>query len=64
MAFLGPNALAAFISAIELGFVIACFSRFLARSEKERASIKVLVYFVTCVAMCVFGLVSSISLRT
>ncbi|KAH9978521.1 hypothetical protein BJV74DRAFT_136552 [Russula compacta] len=51
VAFLGPNALAAFISAIELGFVIACFSRFLARSEKERASIKVLVYFVTCVAI-------------
>ena len=53
VAFLGPHALATFISAIEMGVIIACFARFLARSEKEKTRIKVLVYFLTCVAMCV-----------
>ena len=53
VAFLGPQALATFISAIEMGIIIACFARFLARSEKEKMRIKVLVYFLTCVAVCV-----------
>ena len=52
VAFLGPHALATFISAIEMGIIIACFARFLARSE-EKTRIKVLVYFLTFVAMCV-----------
>ncbi|KAI0255276.1 hypothetical protein BJV78DRAFT_755619 [Lactifluus subvellereus] len=50
IAFLGPNALAALISAVEMGIVIAFFVRFLARSERERSSIKFLVYFLTFVA--------------
>ncbi|KAI0291428.1 hypothetical protein BC826DRAFT_1022896 [Russula brevipes] len=49
-AFLGPYALGAFIGALEMGVVITCFMRFLARSEKERMPIKLLVYFVTFVA--------------
>jgi len=49
-AFLGPYALATFIGALEMGVVITCFMRFLARSEKERMPIKLLVYFVTFVA--------------
>ena len=53
VAFLGPHALATFISGIEMGIIIACFARFLARSEKEKMRIKVLVYSLTCVAMCV-----------
>jgi len=53
VAFLGPHALATFISAIETGIIIACFARFLARSENEKTGIKVLVYSLTCVAMCV-----------
>jgi hypothetical protein len=36
-----------------MGIVITCFMRFLARSEKERMPIKLLVYFVTFVAACV-----------
>jgi hypothetical protein len=52
-AFLGPYALSAFIGALEMGIVITCFMRFLARSEKERMPIKLLVYFVTFVAACV-----------
>ncbi|KAI9462525.1 hypothetical protein F5148DRAFT_220281 [Russula earlei] len=51
VAFLGPNSLALFISAIEMGVIVACFARFLARSEKERMAIRLLVYFVTCVAV-------------
>jgi hypothetical protein len=53
VSFLGPHALAMFISGIETGIIFACFARFLARSEKEKTSIKVLVYSLTCVAMCV-----------
>jgi hypothetical protein len=53
VAFLGPHALATFISAIEMGIIIACFARFLARSDEEKTRIKVLVYFLTFVAMCV-----------
>jgi hypothetical protein len=52
-AFLGPYALTAFIGALEMGIVVTCFMRFLARSEKERMPIKLLVYFVTFVAACV-----------
>ena len=50
--FLGPHALAMFISAIEMGIIIACFACFLACSE-EKTCIKVLVYFLTFMAMCV-----------
>jgi hypothetical protein len=53
VAFLGPHALTMFIGAIEMGIIIACFARFLARSEEEKTRIKVLVYFLTFVAMCV-----------
>jgi hypothetical protein len=52
-AFLAPSALTALISAIELGIIIVCFTRFLVRLDKERWGIKALVYFVTCVAVCV-----------
>jgi hypothetical protein len=53
IAFLGPNALAALISAVEMGIVIVCFMRFLARSGRERLHIKLMVYFLTFVALCV-----------
>jgi F0F1-type ATP synthase membrane subunit c/vacuolar-type H+-ATPase subunit K len=52
-AYLGPHALAMFVSAIEMGIIVSCFARFLARSERERTRIKVLVYFLTCMATCV-----------
>ena len=43
VAFLGPHALVTFISAIEMGIIIACFAHFLALSE-EKTRIKVLVH--------------------
>jgi hypothetical protein len=51
--FLGPTALATLISAVEMGIVIACFMRFLARSDKEPLHIKLLVFFLTFVSLCV-----------
>jgi hypothetical protein len=51
--FLGPNALATLFSVAEMGIVIVCFMRFLARSKRERLRIKLLVYFLTLVALCV-----------
>jgi hypothetical protein len=53
VAFLGPTALATLISAVEMGIVIACFMRFLARSDKEPLHIKLLVFFLTFVSLCV-----------
>lgn len=52
LAFLGSNALSVFISAVETGIVIVFFARFVAR-KKERMPIRLLVYFVTFVALCV-----------
>ncbi|KAH9970359.1 hypothetical protein BGW80DRAFT_1330006 [Lactifluus volemus] len=49
--FLGPTALATLISAVEMGIVIACFMRFLARSHKEPLHIKLLVFFLTFVSL-------------
>jgi len=57
-AFLAPSALTVLISAIEMGIIIMCFARFLTRSEKERRAIKALVYFVSCVAVCVSSILS------
>jgi hypothetical protein len=51
--FLGPNALATLFSVAEMGIVIICFMRFLARSKREKPRIKFLVYFLTFVALCV-----------
>jgi len=54
-AFLGTNAVAVFISAIETGIVLVYFARFFAR-KNERMAIRLLVYFVTFVALYVaFG---------
>ena len=50
VAFLGSNALNVFISAIETGIIIVLFARFFAR-KKERMAIRLLVYFVTSVAL-------------
>jgi hypothetical protein len=57
--FLGPTALATLISAVEMGIVIACFMRFLARSDKEPLHIKLLVFFLTFVSLCVVFLFDS-----
>jgi sulfite reductase beta subunit-like hemoprotein len=53
VSFLGPHAIAMFVSAMEMGVIIACFARFIARSDKEKTRIKALVYFLTFVAACV-----------
>ena len=53
VSFLGPHAIAIFVSAIEMGIIIACFTRFVARSDKEKTRIKALIYFLTFVATCV-----------
>jgi len=52
-AYLAPHAIAIFISALEMGIIVTCFTRFLVRSEKERTGIRFLVYFLTCVAVYV-----------
>jgi hypothetical protein len=53
VSFLGPHAIAIFVSAIEMGVIIACFMRFVGRSDKEKTRIKALIYFLTFVAVCV-----------
>jgi len=54
-AYLAPHAIAIFISALEMGIIVTCFTRFLVRSEKERTGIRFLVYFLTCVAVLQTG---------
>ena len=50
--FLAPYALALFISAIETGVIVVCFTRFLARrADVEATPIKLLVYFLTCASL-------------
>ncbi|KAF8267582.1 hypothetical protein EI94DRAFT_1730101 [Lactarius quietus] len=46
--FLAPYSLCLFISALEMGIIVVCFMRFLARrAEAESFTIKFLVYFLT-----------------
>lgn len=50
--FLAPYSLALFISALEMGVIVVCFARFMARrADAESYPIKLLVYFVTCASL-------------
>ncbi|KAI9433846.1 hypothetical protein H4582DRAFT_2081538 [Lactarius indigo] len=50
--FLAPYSLALFISALEMGVIVVCFTRFMARrAEAESSPIKLLVYFLTFVSL-------------
>ena len=50
--FLAPYALTLFISALETGVIVVCFTRFLARrADTENTPIKLLVYFLTCASL-------------
>ena len=50
--YLGPKAVCVFLSAIETGIIIVLFARFLVR-KREILAIRLLVYFVTLVALYV-----------
>jgi hypothetical protein len=50
--YLGPKTLSVFISAIETGMIIVLFARFFVR-RRERLAIRILVYFVTFIALYV-----------
>ncbi|KAH8995824.1 hypothetical protein EDB86DRAFT_3159553 [Lactarius hatsudake] len=50
--FLAPYSLCLFISALEMGAIVVCFARFMARrAEAESSPIKLLVYFLTIVSL-------------
>ena len=50
--FLAPYSLCLFISALEMGIIVMCFARFLARhAGAESSPMKLFVYFLTCISL-------------